>query len=267
VIRQAARFTIRTAATRWPVTTYAAVGALARATVPLPPAGRLPEVLPELSAGELRRARRRLRSSEWRTRVLSAAMNSATGESVLPPYELDGPWPDTDRPAVYVSLHVGAMPALVAFLRDLPHEVAALHRQAWRLPSNLVDIHVARNERARVAGFHRALTTLRGGGSVCIPIEGDTVQAAVLGRSLLMSRGPFALARLSGAPIVPLLARWSGGRVRIHAGHAIAAGGDEQAMALHVGRELESYLRAHPGEIDDWLLTGLIDGHTPLPDL
>jgi hypothetical protein len=267
VIQQAARWTIRTAATRSPVTTYAAVGALARATAPLPASGRLPVVLPELSAGEVRRARRRVRSSEWRTRVLSAAMNSATGESALPPYELDLPRPDTDRPAVYVSLHVGAMPALVAFLRDLPHEAAALHRQAWRLPPNLVDIHVGRNERARVAGFHRALTTLRGGGSVCIPIEGDSVRTAVLGRSFLMARGPFALARLSGAPIVPLHARWSGGRVRIHAGRPIAADRDEQAMALGVGSELELYLRAHPGEIDNWLLTGLIDGHTRLPDL
>jgi hypothetical protein len=267
VIRRAARWTIRTAATRWPVPTYTVVGTLARATAPRPPAGRLPDVLPELPARELRRARRRLRSSEWRTRALGVVMNTATGEPVLPPFELDSPLLDADRPTIYVSLHIGALPALAAFLRDLPREVAALHRMDWRLPSNVVDVYVARNESARVASFHRALTTLRSGGHVFIPIEGNAVRVHLLGRSLLLTRGPFALARLSGAPIVPVFARWSGGRARIHAGHPIAAIRDEQAMAAEVARELERYLRAHPGEIDDWLLTGLIDGHSPLPDL
>ena len=267
MIRKGARWTIRTAATRWPVPTYATVGALARATAPLPAAGRLPEVLPELPPSELRRARRRLRSSEWRTRALSVVMNTATGEPALPPFELEGTLPDQDRPAVYVSLHIGAMPTLAAFLRDLPREVAALHRMDWGLPSKVTGVYVARNEAARVAGFHRALATLRGGGHVFIPIEGDTVRVPLLGRSLLVARGPFALARLSGAPIVPLLARWSGGRARIHAGHPIAAGRDEQAMALKLACELDRYLRAHPGEIDDWLLKGLIDEHSPLPDL
>jgi len=267
VIRRAARRAIRTAAARWPVPAYIAVGAVARATAPLPSAGRLPDVLPNLPLPEVRRARRAQRSSEWKTRVLGVVMNTATAEPVFPPFELDRPLPDPHRPTIFVSAHIGAMPALGAVLRALPLEVAALHRLEWRLPSNLVNIYVARNETARVVAFHRALTALRGGGHVFIPLEGNTIRVPLLGGSLGMTRGPFALARLTGAPVVPLLARWDGGRARIHAGRPIAAGSDEEGMALAAGRELESYLRAHPSEIDDWLVTGLIDGHPRLPDL
>jgi lauroyl/myristoyl acyltransferase len=215
----------------------------------------------------VRRARRALRSSEWKTRILGVVMNTATADPVFPPFELDGPLPDPHRPTVFVSLHVGAMPALGAFLRSLPLEVAALHRLEWRLPSTLVDVYVARNETARVVAFHRAVTALRGGGHVFIPMEGDAIRVPLLGGSLRMTRGPFALARLTGAPIVPLLARWDGGRARIHAGRPVAAARDEEGMALAVARQLERYLGAYPSEIDDWLVTGLIDGHPPLPDL
>jgi lauroyl/myristoyl acyltransferase len=100
-----------------------------------------------------------------------------------------------------------------------------------------------------------------------MPIEGQSVRVSLLGRPFLLSRGPFALARLSGAPIVPLVARWQGGRARIFVGARTAAGPDEREMAVAVSREFERYLRAHPSELTDHLICGLIDGQRPLPDL
>ena len=36
-------------------------------------------------------------------------------------------------------------------------------------------------------------------------------------------------------------------------------------MALAVARDFDRYLRAHPGELTDWMLAGLIDGQPPQP--
>jgi hypothetical protein len=267
VTRGTARRAIRTAATRAPTLTYAVVGAAASASAPLPSAGRLPLILPALGARELRTARRRLRSSEWKSRALGVVMNTATADPTFPQVDMDGPLPDPSRPTVFVSLHVGAMAAIAAVLQQLPNEVVALHRMDWRMPSNVVGVYVARTEVARVAGFHRALVTLRQGGHVFMPIEGQSVRVSLFGRPFLLTRGPFALARLTGAPIVLLFGRWRGGRARIFVGRPTAAGPDEQAMALAVSREIELYFRSYPGEVTDRLITGLIDGQQPLPDL
>ena len=107
--RGAARRALRSAATRWPTLTYAVVGAAASASAPLPSAGRLLLILPNLEAREVRKARRRLRSSEWKSRALGVVMNTATTDPVFPHVEVDGPLPDPGSPTILVSLHVGAM--------------------------------------------------------------------------------------------------------------------------------------------------------------
>jgi lauroyl/myristoyl acyltransferase len=198
--------------------------------------------------------------------VLGVVMNSATANPTFPRVELDAPLPDPNRPTVFVSLHVGAMAALPAVLAQLPNEVVALHRMDWRLPDNVVGVHVERTDTARAKGFYRALEALHRGGHVCMPIEGRSVPVSLFGRPFRLSRGPFALARLTGAPIVPLLGRWQGGRARVFVGQP-TAGLDEQAMALAVAREIELYLSAHPSEVTDYMIARLIDGQQPLPDL
>jgi lauroyl/myristoyl acyltransferase len=194
-------------------------------------------------------------------------MNTATGAPTLPRVQMDAPLPAPTRPTVFVSLHVGALAAIGAVLGALPDEVLALHRMDWQMPSGVVGAYVERTETSRVAGFHRALVTLRQGGHVYMPIEGQSVQVTLLGRPFLLTRGPFALARLTGAPIVPLMAQWRGGGAHVFVGRTVEAGPDEQAMALAVTRELERYLLAYPGELTDHLLAGLIEGQEPLPDV
>ena len=267
MIRRLARSALGAAARTWPTPTYALVGVLARATAPLSRAGAAPErlqlVLPHLRRTELRRARLQLRSSEWKSRALGVVLNTASVEPEFPEVRLSAPLPDPTAPTVLVSHHFGAPGAIGAVLQRLPREVATLHRMEWRLPSNAVDVYVDHTEEGRAAGFHRALETVRAGGYAFMLIDALGIDVPVLGRTFSMSRGPFALSRLTGAPVVTLMARWSGGRVSISVGEAIPAG-EEEEMALAAARNLERYLRAHPGEIADWFVDRLI-GTPSLP--
>lgn len=98
--------------------------------------------------------------------------------------------------------------------------------------------------------------------------------AACLGRMVRLARGPFALSRLTGVPLVPVVARWNDeGRIEIVVDRPIAAppsglGGDaELAATTEIARRMEAHLRARPGEIWistlRWLLASARTGASP----
>jgi hypothetical protein len=229
VTRRLARSALAAAATRWPTATYSGIGAVARVTRPR-------------------------RSSEWKSRALGVVMATATAEPVFPAIRVIGAVPGTTQPVIFISLHAGALAAIGALFQRMPRRVAALHRMEWRLPSNVESIYVAPTDEGGAAGFRRALELVRGGDHAFMPIDGHGIDVPLLDRATSFSRGPFALARLTGAPIVPLVAQWRGGRVDIFVGEAVAAGDDEEEMALAVADGLDRHLRAHPSEIPDWLI-------------
>jgi lauroyl/myristoyl acyltransferase len=126
------------------------------------------------------------------------------------------------------------------------------------------------DDQRRAASFQRALAHLAGGGFVVLAL--DVVQGAglpvpCLGRTLALARGPFALARLAGAPLVPLVplvARWRRGGVEAEAGEPIAVdpklgpADRERALAESAGRWLERYLLSSPSELSLGLLRILL---------
>jgi hypothetical protein len=84
----------------------------------------------------------------------------------------------------------------------------------------------------------------RGGG-----YDAATLEAPMLGTTISLARGPFALARITHTAIVPLAARQAGRRIAISTGDPIAPDVGEQAMAVAAAAWLEGYLREFPGEI------------------
>jgi lauroyl/myristoyl acyltransferase len=211
-------------------------------------------VFPHLSAAEARRAAVEMRCSALKSRALGVVLAGARGEPVYPPVVADAVLGGLRGPAILTTAHIGALGAIGALLRRLPGDVLALHRMEWRMPSNVTGLHVPDTDPANAAAFHRALTTLRRHGCVFLLADGGGHDVPFLGGVVKIKRGPFALARMTGAPVVAVLARWDGAVVRITSGPPIAAGDDEAEMARAMARVIERHLLEHPSEIGaHWL--------------
>ncbi|MEO6195520.1 MAG: hypothetical protein ABIS20_21065 [Thermoanaerobaculia bacterium] len=164
-------------------------------------------------------------------------------------------------PLILGTFHVGAMQGLGAAIERLPGPVLVLRLGALYSPSPPVEIlSTEGDDQRRAFAFHRALTHLNGGGFVLMALDGSPgpgLRVPCLGRTLELARGPFALARLTGAPLVPLVARWRKSEVEAEVGTAIA-GVEEGALAASAARWLEGYLMAAPEEIGLGLVRALL---------
>jgi lauroyl/myristoyl acyltransferase len=117
------------------------------------------------------------------------------------------------------------------------------------------------DEQSRAVLFRRLLIHLDRGGFVVVALDiapGASVSVSCLGRPLSFARGPFALARLTGAPLLPLVAGWKGGGIEILLGEGLAAEPEESALAASAARWLESYLLASPAQLGLGLLRALL---------
>ncbi len=174
-------------------------------------------------------------------------------------------------PAVLCTFHLGAMQSIGAALERLPAPVLALRRGHLETPrAPLEFISTAGGERARAAIFNRLLGCLRHGGFVAMAIdlpEGRAFAAPCLGRALALARGPFALARMAGAPLVPMVLRWRGDAIETLLGPPLAAEtaapgagrlDREAAFARAAASWLEGYLLAAPGDLGLGLLQSLL---------
>lgn len=252
-------------ARRWPHGLYNALDQLARATAPLArrraTVQRACAVFPDLSPAEHELAARELRSSMLKSAALGMALAGSPRDPIYPPLAVDPAFAAVRGPAILTSFHCDAVGAVGGALRRIPGEVFALHRMQWTLPSNVVGHYVVdQTESAGAAAFYRALATLRRGGCVLLLVDGahrSGHTVSLLGRAARLWRGTFALARLTGAPIVPLLARWNGSTVEVVCGDTIAATEDEPAMAQAMAAVLEHHLLQHPGAIGQQLLDQL----------
>jgi hypothetical protein len=168
-------------------------------------------------------------------------------------------------PLILGTFHVGAMQALGAAVERLPGPVLLLRLGMLYSPSPPVEIlSTEGDEQCRAFSFRRALYHLQEGGFVLLALDGSPgpgLRVPCLGRTLELARGPFALARLTGALLVPLVARWRKSEVEAEVGAAIG-GMEEGALAGSAARWLEGYLRAAPEEIGLGLVRALL---TPPP--
>ena len=258
MIRTALRQPVVALAHRSPRRLYGLVDRFARLTAPLAtrPATlrRLRTVFPHLTAADARRAAVEMRCTALKSRALGVVLAGARGEPVYPSVVADAALAGLRGPAILTTAHIGALGAIGALLRRLPGDVLALHRMEWRMPGNVTGLHVPDTDPANAAAFYRALTTLRQDGCVLLLADGRGHDVPFLGGVVKIKRGPFALARLTGAPLVPVLARWDGAIVRVTTSAPIAAGDDEAAMARAMARVIERHLLEHPSEIGaHWL--------------
>jgi hypothetical protein len=149
---------------------------------------------------------------------------------------------------VVVSFHIGPVQTLGAIFERLPGpKLALFHRTPIYRPGIRV---IDTAERTFAFAAKCALDTLKADGFVFSIADGvgqSQVEADVCGRRIVLPRGTFTIARLAGAPLLPVAARWRGPAIEIICGDPIAPG-DESEMATALVRWLESYLIEHPDQ-------------------
>jgi len=108
--------------------------------------------------------------------------------------------------------------------------------------------------RARV--FTQAIQFLQTGQYVFLPLdpeESARISVPFRGRTMQLARGPFALSRITGAPIIPMIARWNGMRIEYVIGDVIPSG-DETTTAAAAASWLEHHLEQYPDDISSRVL-------------
>ncbi len=242
-------------AARWPRVAYRIAPGLGFLTLQLRRGvteAQIRSAFPQLGPGEVRAVRRRAWANEVREWAMDAAMRSAKCRdpypAIVPSQALSG----VGAPVIFAAFHAGPLAVLGKVLAELPGDVVALHRNRWREHSRVTLLNAGDDDWARARAFHTAVLTLRSGGYVFVAVDGynpSTVEATLLGRTVWLARGAFALARISGAPIVPLAVHWNGAKAETVLGDPIPFHGTEEATAAATTRWFEAYLRRHPGEV------------------
>ncbi len=173
-------------------------------------------------------------------------------------------------PAIFVCWHVGPPFGLAGALEAVGLHLLLLRRTLDYGTTPTLEVAAVDDGAARRAAFRQALARLRAGGSVLIPLDApDAAQTAPVpcfGRARPMARGAFAMSRLTGAPVVPLVTRLDADRmVRVAIGSPLAGTRDtgdadafETALAAGAAAWLEAYVRASPAQLRrcslQWLL-------------
>jgi hypothetical protein len=153
-----------------------------------------------------------------------------------------------------VACHVGAFFGIRAALETIERPALTLRDLPMGDPAS------------RARALKRAVDVLRQGGLVIATLDGpggtSTGEVECLGRRIVLRRGPFTLARITGAPMVPVVCAWTRqGRIEMRIAPAVGrpAAGErvgaefEDLMAIRAARWIDQYLRSQPQEI--WLST------------
>lgn len=244
----------------------AALGRAAhRATRRSPSLADVRRIFPDRSTRDLRRIAREISALRYQNRVLVA--RAAKGG--IP--ELSGLFVASDLaaletlraqgPAILLTWHVGPAFALSHALSGLRFPLLAL-RRTENVPAlpGLELMSTDGDSDARAAALAGAVARVRNGGFVMMAPDtlGDarTMGVPCLGRAVPLACGPFVLARITGAPVVPIAARWDDqGAIRLEQGAPFPAQGHdhdvEGSLATAAGAWLEKYLQKAPGQL--WL--------------
>lgn len=215
-------------------------------------------LFPALPRSEAARVAWRIAALEARNRFLVECIR----REALPLVEAPEAFAALRPPLLLGTFHVGAVHALEPALEKLPGPVLALRQGRLYAAGRPVEVvSTEGDEQSRAAVFLRALAHLQAGGFVVTALDvvsGSGLAARCLGRTLELARGPFALARLAGVPIVPLAARWQQGRVEVAIGEALNSS-EETELGAAAALWLENYLLESPGELGLGLLRSLLN--------
>jgi hypothetical protein len=252
--------TVRRSVARWPRFAFALARPLAWLLRPL---GRgvseesLAALFPELSRGRLEAARRRSWSNFLQAEALTASVKRIREGKLHPEIVSNRDLADVRPPLILASFHIGLYPAVGEVLRRLTGDVLVVHRGGLAPRPGVTLVPTGETEWERARAFHRAVAGLRSGAFVYTTLDGGfreggydapSVEAPMLGGTISLARGGFALARISGTQILPVVARRAGRTVVIVCGDPIPPG-PEEAMAAAAAAWLGHYLREFPGEI------------------
>ncbi len=173
------------------------------------------------------------------------------------------------KPAILMFWHMGGYFITASALYKLRLTVDFLRMDGTVLEVPGLNYHAVKSgdssDRARA--MKTMLNRLRKGGFVCMAIDGGAgdsapVEATCLGQPIRFRQGIMLLARMSGAPVIPITARWA------HASPCVDVECDtpmtfskelledeeafDREFANSVARLQEEFLRKYPEEIS-WL--------------
>jgi lauroyl/myristoyl acyltransferase len=220
---------------------------------------------------------RRIAALRYRNRAM-VALVGRRGLGVLSPLVEDAAVraieavANRGRPTILLGWHLGAACGLAAALTSAQARVLAIRRDALYVPAGGLDLTFMEGDAAaRARAVRQALQRLKAGGVLAVAADVADVSltepVACLGHAIRLSRGPFMLARVSGADVIPVVPRWTAAdRITVHVGDPLVfdttSGASveaiEQDAAVAAARWLESYLVEHPDELWVYSLAWLL---------
>lgn len=218
-------------------------------------------LLPHLPADARARLARRSRAKAMRNLLLLETVRRYGLSALRTVVPANAALKALRPPLILGVFHIGPIAAMTAAVEQLQANVFVLRRTALLLqyPAHITVENDLGDEQRRALAFYRALERLRAGEFVVMALDPEhafRLPVPCLGGTLQLARGPFALARIAGVPIVPVIPRWAGTHVELTVGEPLTAGshdgsgdGHERALAESAGRWLEHYLLEHPEEL------------------
>jgi hypothetical protein len=158
---------------------------------------------------------------------------------------------------VLVVYHVGAHFGVAA----------ALHR--WGRSAFVLPARPLHDWQLRARALKQAVETVRAGHPVLAAIDGpggvSTDPVDCLGRRIVLRRGPIVLACVTGAPMLPIVARWTtDGTIVVRVGELLTplrgrnGPANERALAQAAAEWLDRHLRIYPEDIWPYTLRNLL---------
>ncbi|MBK5260361.1 MAG: hypothetical protein JJE51_12260 [Thermoanaerobaculia bacterium] len=217
-----------------------------------PTAAEVRALFPHLDDAAAERVARKIGALTECNRVLVHSILRSGIDPIRPLMSM----PDSiSAPCILGTFHVGAVHALGPALERLGKPVTSFRLGSIFTPrAPLVIESTEGSAEQRAAAFYRAMTQLRGGGYVVMALDivtGSFIETRCLGRRLPLARGAFALSRMTGVPILPLVVRWTSDGVQIVIG-------DAPVTEETTGPWLEQYLVDSPAELTLGLLRTLL---------
>jgi hypothetical protein len=170
-------------------------------------------------------------------------------------------------PAIIITWHLGALFGAAAVLVHAGIPALAIRLTAVYEPTGSLELAFTGTfPEVRAATMWKAASRLKRGGVVLMAADGPdaerTSEIGCLGRRVTFARGPFSLARLTGAVLVPMVPRWErSGTIAAVVGEHLQPGGPpgdrtqsfEIAAAAAAAAWCESHVLASPQDL--WLST------------
>lgn len=178
------------------------------------------------------------------------------------------------QPVVAVTWHAGPFAALGVGILELNQPTTLLVSHAEQFaPSDLWESLVIADRDGGALAFRKGVARLRAGGIVALAgdrytHDPEAEEVSLLGSPIRVLRGFASMARLGGARVVPVRAKWgSSGELRFEALQPLEPGNQpgasreqrDRAMVLKFMEVVDQSLRARPSEIDGVIFSILED--------